>query len=290
MPELPEVETVVRGLNKLIVGKTISSVFSDNIKSFPVDTHDRKTSIIGSKILHVRRRAKIIIINLSSGYSLMGHLKMTGQMIYRGDVSWGAGHPNNSLVDELPDKSTRIIFEFTDGTKLFFNDQRKFGWVKLFETNSINHLPSIIKLGPEPLEKDFTEKIFINNVLRRKNSNIKAVLLDQTVISGIGNIYADEVLFTSKIHPESRVIDIPTAKLKAIRDNIVKKLQMSIDKGGSTSKNYVNAEGKRGSYLDFANVYGRAGLVCNVCGAEISKLKVAGRGTHVCTKCQRKYS
>jgi len=220
----------------------------------------------------------------------MGHLKMTGQMIYRGDVNWGAGHPNDSLVDELPDKSTRIIFEFTDGTKLFFNDQRKFGWVKLFETNSINHLPNITKLGPEPLENDFTEKVFIKNVYRRKNSNIKAVLLDQTIVSGIGNIYADEVLFVSKIHPESRVIDIPSSKLKILRKNIIKTLQMSIDKGGSTSKNYVNAEGGRGSYLDFANVYARAGLDCNVCGTEISKLKVAGRGTHVCRKCQRKYS
>ncbi len=290
MPELPEVETVVRGLNKLIVGKTISSVFSDNPKSFHVDTHDRKSYVIGSKILHVSRRAKIIIINLSSGYSLVGHLKMTGQMIYRGDVDWGAGHPNNSLVDELPDKSTRIIFEFSDGTRLFFNDQRKFGWVKLFETKQVIHLPNITKLGPEPLENEFTEKLFINNVLRRKNSNIKAVLLDQTVVSGIGNIYADEVLFASKIHPESRVIDIPTVKLKLLRKNIIEILQMSIDKGGSTSKNYVNAEGKRGSYLDFANVYARAGLDCNVCGTEISKLKVAGRGTHVCRKCQRKYS
>lgn len=289
MPELPEVETVVRGLNKLIVGKKISSVFSDNPKSFPVDTHDRKSYIIGSKILHVSRRAKIIIIDLCSGYSLVGHLKMTGQMIYRGNINWGAGHPNDSLVNELPDKSTRIIFEFTDGTKLFFNDQRKFGWIKLFETSSVKHLPNITKLGPEPLENEFTEKLFINNVLRRKNSNIKAVLLDQTVVSGIGNIYADEVLFASKIHPESRVIDIPSAKLKVLRKNIVKTLQMSIDKGGSTSKNYVNAEGKRGSYLDFANVYARAGLDCNICGTEICKIKVAGRGTHVCTKCQRKY-
>ena len=172
---------------------------------------------------------------------------------------------------------------------MFFNDQRKFGWIKLFETSSVKHLPNITKLGPEPLENEFTEKLFINNVLRRKNSNIKAVLLDQTVVSGIGNIYADEVLFASKIHPESRVIDIPSAKLKVLRKNIVKTLQMSIDKGGSTSKNYVNAEGKRGSYLDFANVYARAGLDCNICGTEISKIKVAGRGTHVCTKCQRKY-
>lgn len=288
MPELPEVETVCRGLNKLIVGKTISSVFSDNPKSFPVSTADLQINIIDAKILLVHRRAKIIIIDLDSAHSLVAHLKMTGQMVYVGSQQWGAGHPNDSLVGDLPDKSTRIIFEFTSGDKLFFNDQRKFGWVRLVKTDDVASLPNIAKLGPEPLEPSFTAEVFSSNIMRRRKSNIKSVLLDQSIISGIGNIYADEVLFNSRIHPEAITGNLNNNQISILHSEIVKVLNLSLQKGGSTSRNYVNAEGKKGSYLDFANVYARAGLPCKVCQKPISKIRVAGRGTHVCVKCQKR--
>lgn len=290
MPELPEVETVVRGLNRLIVDKTITSVDCSNQKSFSVSKTELNQLVINASVNSVVRRAKIIIIHLSSGYSLLVHLKMTGQLVFRGSEDWGAGHPSDSLIGELPDKSTRLIIYFSDFSKLYFNDQRKFGWVKLFKTSELATLNTITKLGPEPLEPKFTDKLFIKNVSRRSKSNIKAVLLDQTVLSGIGNIYADEALFNAGIHPESKVGDIPIEKLKQLKKEIVKVLQLSIEQGGSTNKNYVNAEGKRGSYLDFANVYARTGLGCNICSRPIVKIRTAGRGTHICTNCQKRYS
>lgn len=290
MPELPEVETVVRGLNKLIINKTISSAKTDNFKSFPVKEQDIAKFIIGSSIKLVHRRAKIIIIDLSSGYSLLVHLKMTGQLVFKGnEEAWGAGHPSNSLVDKLPDKSTRLIVVFTSAEKLFFNDQRKFGWVKLFKTNELSELVTLTKLGPEPLGAEFSEELFITNVLRRKKSPIKAVLLDQTILSGVGNIYADEALFAAQIRPTSLAGKIPKYRLKILRQKIIEVLRLSLDKGGSTSKNYVNAEGKKGNYLDFAAVYGRTNLACLVCAQPITKIRVAGRGTHICLKCQKKY-
>jgi formamidopyrimidine-DNA glycosylase len=294
MPELPEVETVTRGLNKFIVGKKIISTNSSNLKSFPIDQRDISKFIEGSFIEKVHRRAKMIVIELSTKKSLVVHLKMTGQLVYRGQENWGGGHPSDSLVGLLPDKSTRITFELIDKkgqlSKLFFNDQRKFGWMKLFQTTELPAISSLAKLGPEPLEAEFTEKIFLSNLHRRLKSKIKPVLLDQTIISGIGNIYADESLFKAKIHPESIVGQIPQAKLKKLRKAIVEILNYSIEKGGSTSQNYVNAEGKRGNYLDFAAVYGRSKLDCIVCQAPITKIKLAGRGTHICLKCQKKYT
>ena len=288
MPELPEVETVVRGLKGLIVGKTFKSLKFDWPKGFPNSPEDVDVHLIGAKVADVRRRAKVIIIDLSTNYSLVVHLKMTGQLVYRSDdFQFGAGHPNDSLVGKLPDKSTRIEIDFKDGSKLFFNDQRKFGWMRLLPTIEIQNIDFFKKVGPEPLEDDFTNTEFIKRVRRRANTSIKAAILDQTVLAGVGNIYADESLWMSKIHPATKVKDVSDAKLKLLRNSIREVLQLSIDKGGSTDKNYVDAEGKRGSYLEFANVFRREGLPCPRCGTELIKTKVATRGTHLCPKCQR---
>jgi formamidopyrimidine-DNA glycosylase len=287
MPELPEVETVKRGLSKLIVGKKIISVNFDWPKSFPNEHEKVNEFLIGSDIIGVDRRAKVLIINLSSKYSLVAHLKMTGQFVYRGKENFGAGHPNDSLVGNLPDRSTRVIFDFKDGSKLFFNDQRKFGWVRFFPTVEVPNINFMQKLGPEPLEDSFTHKVFVQRLNRRKNSGIKAVLLDQTVLAGIGNIYADESLWAAKIHPIVLVKNISESKIKVLHKEIKNILQLSIDKGGSTDRNYVNAEGKKGSYIEFASVFRREGQPCKRCGTDIVKIRVAGRGTHVCPKCQK---
>ncbi len=288
MPELPEVETVKRGLAEFLPGKVVKSVVFDWHKGFPNSEADVKNYLIDSKILDVKRRAKVLLIELSSKYSLVIHLKMTGQLVYvTQDVRFGAGHPSDSLIHKLPDKSTRVNFEFTDSSHLFFNDQRKFGWVRLLPTVEVPNIDFMKKLGPEPLATDFTAKQFRERLLRRKNSNIKSVLLDQAVIAGIGNIYADEGLWGAKIHPSMLVKNISQAKLntlfKALRDI----LELSIKKGGSSDRNYVNAEGKKGSYLSFANVFRRQGKPCPRCGTTIHKIRVAGRGTHICPKCQR---
>lgn len=287
MPELPEVETVRVGLKKLIVGKQIAGVWHDWAKSFPNADEDVEQFLIGSRILDIKRRAKVLIIDLNTDYSLVIHLKMTGQMVYVGKQRFGAGHPNDSLIGELPDKSTRVIFEFVDGTKLFFNDQRKFGWVRLLPTIEVPNIDFMKKVGPEPLAENFTAAKFVERLKRRPKSGIKAVLLDQTVIAGIGNIYADEGLWGAKIHPAEPVNNISQKKLYTLFDQLQAVLKLSIEKGGSSDKNYVNAEGKRGSYLTFANVFRREGKPCPRCGTFIEKSRVAGRGTHTCPKCQK---
>lgn len=288
MPELPEVETVRRGLHALVIGKTIKTAEHDWPKSFPNAEADVREFLVGASITDIRRRAKVLLIDLDSQYSLVVHLKMTGQLVYRGKQVFGAGHPNDSLVGSLPDRSTRVTLEFTDGSKLFFNDQRKFGWMRLLPTIEIPNIDFMKKVGPEPLSEDFTAKIFIERIRKRANTTIKAALLDQTVLAGIGNIYADEGLWGARIHPAERVRDVSDAKLKNLFKELRFVLELSIEKGGSTDRNYVNAEGKKGSYIDFARVFRREGKDCpRHLGTAIIKTRVAGRGTHLCPKCQR---
>ena len=287
MPELPEVETVRRGLSELIIGKTIGSASSDTPKSFPNPEGDVRQFLVGSVVTAIRRRAKVLMIDLSTDYSLVIHLKMTGQLVFVSqDTRFGAGHPNDSLVNTLPDKSTRVTLEFKDGARLFFNDQRKFGWVKLMPTAEIANLPFMQKVGPEPLELDFSVNDFAERFKRRGRTNIKAAILDQSVIAGVGNIYADESLWGAKIHPKRLVESITREEFAELYTDLRQVMNLSIEKGGSSNRNYVNAEGKRGSYMDFARVFRREGLPCPRCGTTIEKLRVAGRGTHVCPYCQ----
>ena len=287
MPELPEVETVKRGLAKLIIGKNIKSVTSDNPKSFPNPPHDVSQFLVGASITAVRRRAKVLLIDLSTKYTLVIHLKMTGQLVFVGDERFGAGHPNDSLVNGLPDKSTRVVFEFSDGSHLFFNDQRKFGWVKLIPSEEVANLPFMQKVGPEPLEGNFTAELFYTRLQRRKNTTIKAAILDQTVLAGVGNIYADEGLWGACIHPSTRVKDVPRAAIDNLWRELREVMSLAIEKGGSSNHTYINAEGKKGSYMDFARVFRRDGEMClRHPDVEIIKLKVAGRGTHICPVCQ----
>jgi len=287
MPELPEVETVRIGLVRLLPGLEIAAVDFDWPKGFPNAKADVSQFVIGAKVVTVERRAKVLLIELSSKYSLVIHLKMTGQLVFRGTKDqFGAGHPNESLIGELPDKSTRVAFTFTDGSKLFFNDQRKFGWVRLIPTVEVMNLDFFQKVGPEPLSAEFTWEVFRDRCMRRKNSNIKAVLLDQTVLAGVGNIYADESLWGAKIHPLTLTKNLSDEQFKTLYEELIFVLKLAIEKGGSTDKNYVNAEGKKGSYMSFARVFRREGQDCPRCGTIIEKLRVAGRGTHVCPHCQ----
>jgi formamidopyrimidine-DNA glycosylase len=343
MPELPEVETVRIGLSTLLPKKRVQAVTHDWPKSFPNAQTDVDQFLIGATVLDVRRRAKVLMIDLDTNYTLVIHLKMTGQLVFvnknpqlrdvnamqgarekrtepylstvKGvseratqqratsassvassaseqagtipELRFGAGHPSDSLVNELPDKSTRVTFEFSDGSYLYFNDQRKFGWVRLLATVEVPNIDFFQKVGPEPLNPEFTWQEFKTRLTRRKNSNIKAVLLDQTVVAGVGNIYADESLWGAKIHPTTLVRDLSDAKIKLLFQELQTVLQLAIDKGGSSNHTYVNAEGKKGSYMDFARVFRREKLPCPRCGTTIIKTKVAGRGTHICPHCQK---
>lgn len=321
MPELPEVETVRRGLVELIVGKTVKATSHDTDKSFPNTVDDVSSSLLGAQVTAVRRRAKVLLIDLSTNYSLVVHLKMTGQMVFvsqagpaatsppenipvklesfsgaaprdvtresQANERFGAGHPNDSLIGELPDRSTRVTIDFIDGSQLFFNDQRKFGWMKLMPTLEIPNIDFMKRVGPEPLEANFTTEEFRARFLRRARTNIKAALLDQSVVAGVGNIYADESLWGAQIHPTRLVSSITPDEFHSLYSELRAVMNLAIEKGGSTDKNYVNAEGKRGSYMDFARVFRRKGQACPRCGQIILKIRVAGRGTHYCPHCQQ---
>jgi len=318
MPELPEVETVRRGLAELLPGRAVArvSVF-DSPKSFPNAPADVEQFLYGARVTAVRRRAKVLMIDLDTRYSLVVHLKMTGQLVFRQSSSHGArvspkksrgprkvaqdfsadtareiddfagGHPNDSLIGELPDRSTRVQIDFVDGSRLFFNDQRKFGWVKLLPTDEVKNLPFMQKVGPEPLDPQTRAEDFIQRIRRRQNSMIKPAFLDQAVIAGVGNIYADEALWAAQIHPQTRVKNVSDQQLNTLFNELRQILQLSIDQGGSTDRNYVDAEGRKGNYLTFARVFRREGQACHRHpDQEIIKLKVGGRGTHICPVCQ----
>lgn len=283
MPELPEVETIRRGLDKFIKRAKIKRVEVLCEKSFI----GPKNLVENQEILNLRRKGKALLIDLKNGITMMIHLRMTGQLIFRGEKSddFAGGHPTDSFFEKLPNKQTRVIFELENG-KLFFNDQRKFGFVKLIETAEVENDKFIKSLAKEPW--DLTEKEFKENLMHHKSAPIKATILDQKVIAGVGNIYADEALFYAKIHPKRETGSLSDKEVKNLLEGARKTMQASIDSGGSTMKTYVKADGTKGDYLRlFAKVFRREGEPCENCGHEITKIRVAGRGTHICPHCQK---
>ncbi len=244
MPELPEVETIRQGLAKEIIGKKLKGV----------------------KVIGVRRRAKILIIDLADKESLIFHLKLTGQL----------------LLNKQPGKHTRAVFSFDDGTKLVFNDLRKFGWWKKVKGTSLIEK----EYGPEPLEKDFTLARFKKMLLKRKNTKIKPLLMDQKFIAGIGNIYSDEILFEAKVYPLSLVKNLQPSAIERIFKAIKKILRSAVKYHGSSIESYFDLYGGEGDYSKYHQVYQRQGKPCFRCGARIERLKIAGRSAHFCPKCQ----
>ena len=240
-----------------------------------------------ARVTAVRRRAKVLLIELDTRYTLVIHLKMTGQLVFVGAERWGGGHPTDSLIHELPDRHTRVIIDFTDGSWLFFNDLRKFGWMKLYPTAEVPNMPFMRRVGPEPLGDSCDSAAFISRIRRRNNTTVKAAILDQSVIAGVGNIYADESLWQARIHPAMRVHALSGEQLATLLTSIKQVLALGIETGGSTDKNYVDAEGNKGNYLQFAHVFRREGQPCQRHpDSTIQKIRVAGRGTHVCPACQ----
>ena len=290
MPELPEVEVIRSGLSELIAKKTIEKVNVLNTKSFQASTSSIDVFVNNSTILSVKRRAKILLIVLSSGYSLVIHLKMTGQLLFRDNQNksknFAGGHPSDSFLSVLPHNHTRVELIFTDSTTLFFNDMRKFGWIKLLPTTELKEEKFIAKLGPEPLIGNPTPE-YLKRMSRHPKSLVKAALLNQEIVAGIGNIYADEALWGAMIHPKTRVENLSKKQLEDILNAAIEVMSFSINKGGSTDRNYLNAKGEKGSYLTFANVFRKEGKPCPRCGHVIEKIRVAGRGTHICSNCQQ---
>ena len=279
MPELPEVETIRRGLMRFIKGRKLTRTEVLCEKSFIGEA-------VNGEVVDIRRFGKALLIDLSSGFSLMIHLRMTGQLIWCGDTEkFAGGHPSENFVAELPNKQTRVVLVFESG-KLFFNDQRKFGFIKVLPTEEVEQDGFIAKLAPEPWK--MTGEELYEKLQRHGKSCVKATILDQSVVCGLGNIYADEALFLAKIHPARRSGTVSLDEAKRLVLAARKVMEKSIEAGGSTMATYVKADGTRGDYLEsFAQVFHRQGKPCLKCGTEILKIKVAGRGTHICPKCQR---
>ncbi len=287
MPELPEVETIVRDLRKYVVGRKIKSVDIGISKLFKGD----RSQLIGSKISGVDRKGKMILMRLDNGLTLAVHLKMTGQLIWldkntNSKESQGmvGGHPDKAYAKLPPHKYTHITITFEDGSHLYYNDLRKFGWMNLVgdeeEINLTHHL------GPDALvgvEIGYLQEKYKN----RKNSPIKNILLDQTVLSGIGNIYADEALFCAKVLPIRKVGSLTKKEIEAIAKCVPEVLEKSISLGGTSKSDYRKLDGSKGNYLQIAWVYGREGLPCRVCGTKIERLKIGQRSAHFCPKCQK---
>ena len=290
MPELPEVETVILGLHGLLRSHTIRKVDYDWPNSFRISNKDVKKFILNSNIIDVRRRGKMILIDLSTQKTLLIHLKLTGQLVYKQTLNlneirrFGAGHPTKSLISKLPDKTTRVIFELDRQAHLFFNDLRKFGWIQIFSTKDIEQTKYISSLGPDALK--ISNKEFVQAICTRHKS-IKACLLDQTIIAGCGNIYADESLWLSKIHPNTLASKLKPKQGAILCKQLQNVLKLGLHHGGSSIRNYVNAKGEKGGFLDFVNVYQRKGLPCKRCQNKINRIIVASRGTHICEVCQK---
>ncbi len=298
MPELPEVETIRLGLSRKIIGLKIKEIEVLAPKSF---LGDPKLAS-GQKILNIWRKAKILGIELDLSITLLFHLKMSGQLILvknqnskiksqkynsklKSEDRFIGGHPTKDMVGELPNKSTRVVFTFSDGSKLYFNDQRRFGWIRVIEGEE--GLEVLEKLGPEPLEKEFTWQILKSNLINHKSLPIKVALLDQSIVSGIGNIYASEACFNAGVDPRKKVADLTDHEFESLHRGVQQVLRDGIKYGGSTKTHFVDAEGHKGYFLDHAFVYWKDRYPCKNCGTIIEKIQLRGRGTYFCPACQK---
>lgn len=285
MPELPEVETIKLFLVQNIIGLKVKNVEVLNPKSFLGDFN----LLCGEEIKSVDRRAKVLRIGFED-FELLIHLKMSGQIIWLHDQGkangFAGGHPTKDMHLQMPNKSTRVIFNLSDGSTLFFNDQRKFGWVKLRDIGGESGDKFLDRLGPEPLEKEFSWQILKTNLLRRKKTAIKVALLDQQVVAGVGNIYACEACFLAGIDPRVKCGELTDGQFKKIHKGVIEALATGVKYGGSSKTHFMDPEGRKGSFLNFAFVYGREKQSCRNCGTLIEKIKLGGRGTFFCPDCQ----
>lgn len=283
MPELPEVETIKEELNRRTKGKKIigvkvlwSGIVKTSLKKFA-------GALMNAKIAGVERRAKILVMPLENGFTILMHLKMTGQLIY--DLRFTV-HSSRKILQEPKYKYARIIFFFKNRGALIFNDLRKFAYVKLVPNNRIGDIIGKEKLGPEPLTNDFTLEKFQDMLKKYPKRRIKQFLMDQMIIAGIGNIYADEICFYAKVAPVKQASDLTKGEIKLIFEGIKKILSRAIELRGSSVENYVDASGKKGNYAKELKVYDREDEKCFHCPGKIKRIKLGGRSSFFCPSCQ----
>lgn len=293
MPELPEIETVRMQLEKVLPGLVLSGVEVLHAKSvFGAGDQAR-----GKKVLEVRRKGKVLVIDLAGGISIAMHFKMTGQLVFEKNSKLqinsknanrvAGGHPTEDFTGPLPSRHTRAIFNFSDGSRMYFNDQRLFGWVKMGKRLEIEKEKFMKNLGPEPFE--ISSDKFCELIGRAKRA-IKLVLMDQTVISGVGNIYANDALWEARVDPGRKANTLSPKQYRDLYDGVVRVLKEGIKYGGATASDakYIDLHGLGGQYQEHFRVYDRAGKKClREDGGIISKIVLSGRGTYFCPKCQK---
>jgi len=287
MPELPEVETIRRSLEKNIIGKKIAEVLVRKKKIVRGGVDDFIKEVVGKKIEKIERAGKLLIFQLLEEKFILVHLKMTGQLIFeKGKKVVAGGHKiSDKDIEDLPNKYTHIIFRFTAGAKMFFNDMRQFGYMRLVDKNEKIKVEN--EYGIDPLKASFTEKVFSEIVSVRKKK-IKTVLMEQGLIAGIGNIYADEICFKAGVRPDRSANSLSEAEKKRIHKECKNILKKAVKYKGTTFRDFRDGEGKRGGFSKFLKVYQREGRTCLKCWKEkIKKISVGGRGTRYCPVCQK---
>lgn len=290
MPELPEVETTVRGLQKKVLNRTFVDVWTDWKKMFkrPKNFKEFQKQIKNKKIKKIWRRGKNIILDLSQDYSLLIHQKLTGHLLYGfWKKKGGKWIPqDNHPLKEKVNTFIHLIFFLDNKKMLALSDLRKFAKVELWDSNEFKKSEEIKSLGPEPLEKKFTFEKF-KEILRSKRGKIKQVLMDQTVIAGIGNIYSDETLWKAKINPFKNVSKLSEKELKRIYKSLQRILKKAIELRGESISDFRDIKGERGYYDEARKVYRKEGEKCSRCGTIIKRTKLAGRSAHFCPSCQK---
>ena len=277
MPELPEVETIRRDLNELVVGRKIVSVqvvLDKPLRGYPAGRFLER--LTGRTVTGVGRRAKILVLELDSGDKVLVHLKMSGRLLY--------------VSDDVPvAKHTHLIFGLDNGRELRFVDMRKFGYIKLVEGGRLEDVDELKRLGPEPLADDFSAADFARLIGSKAASRrpLKAFLIDQSFLAGIGNLYADEILHAAKILPGRSMSSLSRADTDRVYRAMRRILADAIEARGTSFDLYVDAHGEQGGYVKKLQVYGRAKEPCFACGAPLLKVRLAGRGTSYCAGCQR---
>ncbi|MDL4840652.1 DNA-formamidopyrimidine glycosylase [Aquibacillus rhizosphaerae] len=273
MPELPEVETIRKTLKQLVVNKTIKevSVYWPNIIKQPDDVEAFKHLLAGEKIDDIKRKGKFLLFELTN-FVLVSHLRMEGK--------YGVFKETEPVI-----KHTHVIFHLSNGEQLRYNDVRKFGTMHLFEKGAELMSKPLSQLGPDPFEDSFNLDIFYESI-HKSDRVIKSILLDQTIIAGLGNIYVDETLYKAGIHPMRKGSDLTKAEVEQIQHFAVETLAEAVEQGGTTIRSYVNTQGQIGMFQQQLYAYGQENKPCKKCGNPIAKTKVAGRGTHICNTCQ----
>ncbi|MDI6689455.1 MAG: DNA-formamidopyrimidine glycosylase [Actinomycetota bacterium] len=274
MPEMPEVETIRRELEEKVKGEEITKVEVRSAKPLKNATVEEFTDVVeGATIEDVKRRGKILIINLSAGYSLLIHLKLTGRILYQ-------------IANAPMEKHTHVIFSLDDH-QLRFWDQRQFGYIKVFKTEDLPNAPEVKELGPEAMGEDFILEVFQKLLQTRKRGPIKPLLMDQNFIAGVGNVYADEALYYAGVQPTRIVSSLSRGEIAKIYEGIRRILPAALEYRGSSVDLYVDIYGRQGEYVPYLKVYGREGEPCERCGTPIRKITLRGRGAHFCPKCQK---